>query len=92
MADATRLLSGLRAYRDSLDRHARSLQREYQQLNGRWRALQRVYEGRAAKEFHAHWGRTDQVFSDYLAASQRVRRLLDERISALERLDRPGTL
>lgn len=90
MADTTKLLNGLKEYRKSLDKHARTMQSEHSKLNARWSSLQRVYEGRAASDFKAHWRKTDQVFKDYMAASQRVRKLLDERITALEIADRAG--
>lgn len=81
--DAARLLQGLQHYRASLDLHRQRLSTEYAQLDNRWIAFSSVYEGDAAREFRAHWLRTKVGFEGYIAATDRISRLLDERITAL---------
>lgn len=81
--DAARLLQGLQRYQASLDAHRTRLRDEYAHLDRRWQGFSAVYEGEAAREFRAHWLRTKHTFEDYLAASERIERLLNDRISAL---------
>ena len=88
--DATRLLHGLQDYRVSLDLHLQRLRQEYGQLDGTYRAFQSVYEGDAAREFHANWLRTKLGFEQYIQGTDRIAALLDERITALSDVDRPG--
>lgn len=90
--DTTRLLRGLEDYHASLVKHLTSLQAEYNQLDRRWRAFSAVYEGTAAREFHAHWERTRRMFEEYMQATQKIQHILDERIEALRRLDSAGGL
>ncbi|HEY1015527.1 MAG TPA: hypothetical protein VGE07_22655 [Herpetosiphonaceae bacterium] len=81
--DAGRLLRGLQDYQASLHAHRQRLSGEYEALDRRWHEFSAAYEGEAAREFRAHWLRTKYGFEEYLAASERIERLLNDRISAL---------
>lgn len=88
MADTTVLLNGLKSYRDSLEKHLQELQVNFDQLEHRWKAFSRVYEGNAAKQFKSGWRRTENNFEDYLENSRRILGVLNERIVHLEEADR----
>lgn len=88
MADTTQLLTKLKEYRAALHHHRQSLQSEYDHLDQQWHRFRSVYEGDAARDFQSHWLRTCGCFSDYIAATFLVMQLLEERIAALEQLDR----
>lgn len=88
MADTTLLLNKLREYRAALEHHRQSLQSEYDHLDQQWYRFRSVYEGDAARDFQSHWLRTRGCFSDYIAATFSVIQLLEDRIAALEQLDR----
>jgi len=82
------LLTGLLEYRTSLERHLGQLTSEYHQLEGRWRAFNSVSEGDYADQFRAGWIQTEARFKAYIDQSQRIKALLNERISDLEDLNR----
>lgn len=82
------LLTGLLEYQNSLERHLGQLTSEYQQLEGRWRAFNSVSEGDYANQFRAGWMQTEARFKAYINQSQKIKALLNERISALEALNR----
>lgn len=79
----TQLLTGLKEYRLSLERHSQLVSAEYQQVEQRWQGFSSVYEGTAANVFRSNWIRTQVGFEEYISAVQRISRLLDQRISAL---------
>lgn len=91
-ADSALLLRGLEEYRSSLDVHLQTVTHEYEQLDTRWQAFSSVYEGDAAQQFRSHWLCTRQRFEDYITATQKISKLLDERIEALRRVNREGDL
>lgn len=82
------LLAGLLNYRDSLGKHIDQLTSEYQQLEERWRAFNSVSEGDYADQFRAGWMQTEARFKTYINQSQKIKALLNERVSALEDLNR----
>ncbi|WP_030008271.1 hypothetical protein [Picosynechococcus sp. NKBG042902] len=86
--DTRRLLAGLEAYRKSLERHIAQLTTEYTQLEKRWRAFNAVSEGDYAKQFRAGWLQTDARFKAYINQSQKIKVLLNERIAALQELNK----
>ncbi|SMB82005.1 hypothetical protein [Deinococcus hopiensis] len=90
MADTRRLLNGLRDYHATLTRHHQVLSAEYLSLERRYHALRHVYEGDAAEQFKAGWGRTDANFREYIGRGQVIMRLLEERIEALEAANQPS--
>lgn len=90
--DTSLLLRGLKEYRTALEMHKHVVSQEYAQLNDRWHAFERVYEGDAAREFKSHWLRTQQRFEDYIEAARKIGIVLNERIDALERVNREGDL
>ncbi|KPQ32411.1 MAG: hypothetical protein HLUCCO16_20185 [Phormidium sp. OSCR] len=87
-ADSRLLLRGLQEYRGSLEKHLSQLTSDYQQLEGRWRAFNSVSEGDYADQFRSGWLRTEARFKEYINQSQKIKALLNERISALEDLNR----
>lgn len=89
MADTRRLLAGLREYHQTLSRHLGVLSTEYLQLERRYQALSPVYEGDAADQFKLGWSRTHSTFREYIDRGEVIRRLLSERIEALENANRP---
>jgi hypothetical protein len=86
--DSRVLLAGLIEYRNSLERHLGQLTSEYHQLEGRWRTFNSVSEGDYADQFRAGWRQTEARFKDYINQSQKIKAFLNERISALEALNR----
>ncbi len=77
------LLKGLEEYSRVLEKHSSLLKLEYNDLDTQWRKLSSVYEGDAADQFRAGWIRTSQNFQDYMRETERIRRILEERIEAL---------
>jgi len=88
MADSTILLAGLEEYHRRLEQHVSKLEQEYQELNKRWQAFNGVYEGNAAEQFRTGWRRTSDGFRIYVEQSQRIMRVLEERITALRNANR----
>jgi hypothetical protein len=86
--DTRRLLAGLQEYRKSLEKHIAQLTSEYNQLENRWRAFNAVSEGDYATQFRSGWLQTDARFKGYINQSQKIKALLNERIVALEELNR----
>jgi len=64
------------------------LNSEYAQLEQRWRAFNAVSEGNYANQFRSGWLKTDARFKDYINQSQKIKAFLDERIDALEAVNR----
>ena len=89
MTDATALLAGLEQYRRSLDRHLADLKSKHQEVENSWHRFSEVYEGDAADQFRANWLRTEANFHEYIEQTQKISKMLDERIEYLRRLDQP---
>jgi len=89
MTNVTVLLSGLKQYHDSLDRHLADLKSKHQELENSWHRFSEVYEGDAAEQFRANWLRTEGNFNEYIEQTQKISKMLDERIKDLEILDKP---
>lgn len=90
--NTTVLLTGLREYDASLKRHTAQLRTEYESLEGRWRAFSTVYEGAAADQFRAHWERTASAFREYIDRTQKIEKILEERIGFLNQANQQGSL
>lgn len=88
MADTRRLLEGLVEYRGSLERHLSSLQSEFKAVQSRWRAFSAVFAGDAADEFKPGWAQTEARFSEYIARTTAISRMLDRRIESLREANR----
>lgn len=86
--DARILLKGLDEYRRVLDQHSSLLKMEFDTVETRWQQFSEHYEGEAADQFRAGWIRTTDNFKDYIEQTERIRRLLEERIEALRDADR----
>jgi len=86
--DTRRLLAGLQEYRNSLEKHIAQLTSEYYQLEKRWRAFNAVSEGDYATQFRLGWTQTDARFKAYINQSQKIKALLNERITDLENVNR----
>ncbi len=92
MSDVTRLLGALDAYAAVLQRHGATMAGERQGLEHSLARLGALYDGVAAREFHAHWARTLGQLRDYGDGIGAIASLLDERRSTLRRMDRPDGL
>lgn len=88
MANTTILLAGLEEYHRRLEQHVSQMEQEYQALDKRWQAFSAVYEGNAATQFRTGWRRTGEGFHVYVEQSQRIMRVLEERIAALREANR----
>jgi uncharacterized protein YukE len=88
MADSTILLAGLVEYHRRLEQHVIRLEQEYQELDKRWQAFSKVYEGDAAEQFRAGWRRTGDGFRVYVEQSRRIMKVLEERIESLREVNR----
>jgi len=86
--DTRRLLAGLQEYQKSLEKHIAQLTSEYNQLENRWRAFNAASEGDYAAQFRSGWMQADARFKAYINQSQKIKSLLNERIVALEDLNR----
>lgn len=86
--DARVLLQGLEEYNRALERHSVWLKLEYNHLNDRWQQFSSIYEGDAADQFRSGWIRTHQNFSEYMELTERIGKLLEERIEALREADK----
>jgi uncharacterized protein YukE len=83
VADSRALLSGLEEYRKTLGTHLSNVNTEFQQLTSVWHGFAGVYEGDAAAQFKEGWDRITSRFQTYIDQTQRISRLLDERIDFL---------
>jgi uncharacterized protein YukE len=88
VADTRVLLEGLTQYRTSLERHLSTLQGEFDAVQSRWHVFSAVYDGDAADEFKSHWAHTVARFSEYIARTTAIARMLDERIEYLREVNR----
>lgn len=88
MADTTILLTGLEEYHRRLELHMSQMEQEYRDLDKRWQAFSRVYEGNAAEQFRTGWRRTGEGFSVYVEQSRNIMRILEERIDSLRAANR----
>ena len=86
--DTRLLLVGLREYHQSLEQHIAQLNSEYAQLEQRWRGFNAVAEGDYADQFRSGWMHTHARFQDYINQSEKIKALLNERIDALEAVNR----
>jgi uncharacterized protein YukE len=89
MTNATALLAGLKQYHNSLDRHLADLNSKHQELENSWHRFSEVYEGDAANQFRANWLRTEANFNEYIEQTQKISKMLDERIKELEIANKP---
>ena len=88
MADSRVLLTGLEEYRRVLGKHLSELKDEYQQLDGIWRQFSGVYDGDAANQFREGWIRTSHRFQEYIEQTQKISKMLDERIEHLRMVNK----
>ncbi len=58
-------------------------------MTERWRAFSAVYEGDAADQFRAGWQRSTAMFKDYVNQTQRIAKILEERIASLRETNKP---
>jgi uncharacterized protein YukE len=82
------LLQGLTEYGHALERHLGFLKHLFDNLDSHWRQFSSVYEGEAADQFRAGWTRTTESFNEYIEQTDRIGKLLEERIEALREADR----
>jgi len=86
--DARILLQGLEEYSRALERHTVMLKIQFHDVDSHWRQFSSVYEGDAADQFRAGWTRTNQNFTEYIEQTDRIQKLLEERIASLREADR----
>ena len=86
--DARVLLHGLEEYSRALERHTVMLKLQFNNVDSHWQQFSSVYEGEAADQFRAGWTRTNQNFKEYIEQTDRIQKLLEERIEALREADR----
>ena len=89
MTDATLLGQQLGQFDDAVRRHLQLVTAEFNQLQRSWEDLRECYEGTGADRFEAVWTGTTRRFEEYLERSEALRVVLQERLAALERFDRP---
>ena len=81
--DSRLLLAGLEEYSRVLERHTVMLKIEFRNVDSHWDQFSSVYEGDAADQFRAGWIRTAQNFEEYIEQTDRIQRVLEERVAAL---------
>lgn len=87
MVDTRALLAGLEQYHDSLNKHLADLKSKYQEVENSWHRFSGVYEGDAADQFRANWLRTEANFQEYIEQTQKISKMLDERIRELRKVN-----
>ena len=90
MTDATKLRTGLEAYRDALVQHLATLRDHHGQMQVAWGRLRDGYQGRGAEAFAEVWARSDGRFREYIDASGRIKQVLEGQIDKLARFDTPS--
>lgn len=90
--DARRLLAALKRYKDALDRHQEKVRGQFESMDRSFQRLQAVYGGTAANEFKSQWRAAKSQFKAYEQESAKIRKLLAERVDALEKFDQAGGL
>jgi uncharacterized protein YukE len=88
VTDARVLLQGLQEYNRALDRHSGMLKLRFHYLDSHWLQFSSVYEGDAADQFRAGWTRTNHSFMEYIEQTDRIQKVLEERIEALREADK----
>jgi uncharacterized protein YukE len=86
--DSRDLLRGLEEYSRVLEHHSTMLKHEFDFLDSRWHQFSSVYSGEAADQFRAGWIRTTQNFQEYIEQTERILRILGERVDALREADK----
>ncbi len=81
-----RLRQGLQEYHSGLNRHVGQLEHDFENIEGRFMALSREYEGQAAEEFRNAWSQTASWFRDYINQTRQLSDVLEERTRALNPL------
>ncbi len=84
--DVDQLQSGLDDYRKNLERQREQLQGRFTDLQHLFDALFASYAGQMAEEFRQHWGHTAEWFEEYLETSQRLDKFLETRTDQLRKL------
>ena len=92
MANTRHLLNVLTAYKASIEKDQHRLRNDFDGLTTRWRVFRAVYDGDAAQEFHSGWAKTEARFKEYMDRLQKINKLLEKRITALEEANRTGGL
>jgi len=88
MADMRTLLVGLTDYRDSLLRHVKSLESDFDDVRRVWIGLDDCFAGNAADEFRPIWQTADDRFKEYVERTTEILGVLNQRIESLEEADR----
>ena len=83
MADPQRLLAGLQEYHGALKSHLNTVQEAFNAVRNVGEQFIADYEGNAAEQFKAGWARTKQKFETYMADTDRISVMLDDRIESL---------
>ncbi len=92
MADVTRLVNELDEYKRNLERHVAQVGAAFEELQRAYGQLSPRFEGRAAREFKSHWGRTVSGLKTYTEGARGIQKLLDDRLKALRDVDRTDGL
>jgi uncharacterized protein YukE len=87
-AEFDQLIAGLEDYLEGLRKHRKVLQSVRESTGRKYRALNAVWGGKAARSLHAQWSRTGAWFEDYLTRTNRLAKLLEERIEALRKANK----
>lgn len=89
MTDVTGLVTRLRDYQATLDRHQADVAACRDRLERALVRLANVYDGVAAREFAAHWARTVSQLQGYHDGTRAIAAVLAARLDFLEEADRP---
>lgn len=87
MSDTKILLQGLNNYHKSLNEHIDQLRKNFQTLESRWRDFNSVSEGHYAEQFKTGWLKTEAQFKQYIKRTEKIAKILDERINDLKLLN-----
>lgn len=89
MPDMTGLVSCLRDYQATLERHQADVAACRERLEHALVRLASVYDGVAAREFAARWARTARELKGYHDGTRAIGAVLAARLSSLEEADHP---
>jgi hypothetical protein len=90
MSDATALLSALRDYSDTIDRHFAILRERHEQLTSVWGPTRDLYEGTGAEAFAEAMARANARFEEMIDTGSLIQSTLKAKLEELGRYDSPN--
>lgn len=80
------LRAGLTEYQQSLQKHVKQLEGDFEELQPLWAGLRCEYESAAAEELLVAWSETARWFEEYMQNTRHLSQFLEDRITHLNSL------